>query len=103
MDLDENDGLFGPPETEPLMIEGDDAGVPRLHHADFDSRTEPHFIETADEVHIPVDVEDASRFAGLKQVQRNDVRHGGRDGTGRAIPIEIQSQSRTFYHEWQRQ
>jgi hypothetical protein len=59
------------------MIQRHDAGVPRLHHPDFDATAQSHLIEAADEVHIPVDIEDLPRFTGLEQVQGNDLGHGG--------------------------
>jgi hypothetical protein len=54
------------------MIESDDAGVPGLHHPDFNAAAQSHFVEPADKMHVPIDIEDAPRLTRLKQMQGND-------------------------------
>lgn len=69
-------GIFLAAKAESLLIQGDNAGTAGLHHADGNAGAEPHFIQAADEMGIPVDIVNASGFAGPKQMQRNDERHG---------------------------
>jgi hypothetical protein len=56
-----------------LVIEGDNARLPGLHHADGDPRSKSHFIETPDEMRVPVDFQDTPGLSGAQQVEWNDV------------------------------
>jgi hypothetical protein len=58
------------------MVEGDNARMSGLNHADVGPRSESHFIETPNEVGVPVHVKDVAGFAGMQQMQRDDLRHG---------------------------
>ncbi len=57
------------------MVERHDAGMSRLHHANLNTGPQPHFVEAADEVRLPLNVKDFPGFAGIQEVHWNNMWH----------------------------
>jgi hypothetical protein len=57
------------------VVEGDNAGMTGLYHADFDPGPQAHFVQAADEVRLSRDFEDFPGFTGLEQMEGDDL-HG---------------------------
>lgn len=58
------------------MVEGDDARMPGLHHADFHPGTQAHLVQAANELQFPIYFVDAAGFTRIEQMHGNNVRHG---------------------------
>jgi hypothetical protein len=71
------------------MVERHNARLARLDHAHFDPGPKPHLVEAANQMRVSIDLENATSFSGLKEMQRHNVRHKAWSWQGE---IEIESQ-----------
>lgn len=55
------------------MIQGDDAGMPGLNHADRGTAAKPHFVEPANEVGVSANFADRPGLTGSQEMKGNNV------------------------------
>jgi hypothetical protein len=55
------------------MIQGHDAGVPGLNHANGRAAAKPHLVEASNEVDVSADFADRPRLAGSQEMKGNNV------------------------------
>lgn len=73
--LDKNDRLVVAAKAQTMVVEGDDAGIPRLNHRNMDAGPQPHFSQSANQVRIACDIENRTRLARIEHVHGDDL-HG---------------------------
>ncbi len=76
------------------MVEGHNAGMPRLNHADLDAGPQSHFAEAANEVGFSLNIEDRTRFTGIEQVHGNDLYERTTPGEQRQLSLRLSLSSR---------
>ena len=75
MDFHEHLGCFFPSETQPVIVQGDDARLARLQHPHLRARPQTHFPQPRYERFLTAHLGDGTRFASVQKIQGNDVVH----------------------------
>jgi hypothetical protein len=96
VDGNHDNSVFVGPDTQSMIVEGDNAGRAGTDHLHIDPLSQAHFFESNDEVVFAIDLMDTTLFAGAQKFEGNQllqvtVSHWVTDGRRVMDTIEIQS------------